>query len=115
MSTALRQVLSYTHGQKRQRGVDGALLRLYEPILWRALSVANADVRRNAATMLIEAFPLQDPSLPLTQVRASIPSAISRDPSHTDATHAFPLQDPSLPLTQVSAGVPSARPLAPSH
>lgn len=28
------QVLAYTHEQKRQRGVDEMLLRLYEPILW---------------------------------------------------------------------------------
>ncbi|EOD05699.1 putative condensin, partial [Emiliania huxleyi CCMP1516] len=41
MATALRQVLAYTHAQKRQRGVDSMLLRLYEPILWRALKVAN--------------------------------------------------------------------------
>ena len=69
MSTALQQTLSYIHNQKRQRGVDGALLRLYEPILWRSLAVANANVRRNAATILVEAFPLQDPSMPLTEVR----------------------------------------------
>ena len=48
---ALRQVLAYTHAQKRQRGVDSMLLRLYEPILWRALKVANPHVRRNAATL----------------------------------------------------------------
>ncbi len=37
------------------------LLRLYEPILWRSLHVANAQVRRNAAALLVEAFPLQNP------------------------------------------------------
>ena len=44
------------------------LLKLYEPILWRSLAVANAHVRRNAATLFVEAFPLQDPSLPLVQL-----------------------------------------------
>ena len=46
--------------QKRQRGVDAMLLRLWEPILWRALQVANPNVRRNAATLFVEGFPLQD-------------------------------------------------------
>ncbi|KAL1523555.1 hypothetical protein AB1Y20_018491 [Prymnesium parvum] len=64
MATALMQVLAYTHEQKRQRGVDEMLLRLYEPILWRSLNVANPHVRRNAAAILIEAFPLQDPNKP---------------------------------------------------
>ncbi len=40
------------------------LLRLYEPILWRSLNVANPLVRRNAATILVESFPLQDPDAP---------------------------------------------------
>jgi condensin-2 complex subunit G2 len=37
------------------------LVKLYEPILWRNLNVANPVVRRNAASLLMEAFPLQDP------------------------------------------------------
>ena len=68
MATALRQVLDYTHQQKRQRGVDQMLLRLYEPILWRSLKVANPHVRRNAATLFVEAFPLQDPTKPMVEL-----------------------------------------------
>jgi condensin-2 complex subunit G2 len=37
------------------------LFRLYEPILWRSLKVANPMVRRNSAMILVDAFPLQDP------------------------------------------------------
>jgi len=37
------------------------LYRLYEPIMWRALRVANPMVRRNSLALLVEAFPLQDP------------------------------------------------------
>lgn len=37
------------------------LLKLYEPILFRALSAANATVRRNASCLLIDAFPLRNP------------------------------------------------------
>ena len=33
------QVMNYFHNQKKQRGVDSMLLRVYNPILWRALSV----------------------------------------------------------------------------
>lgn len=57
------QVLHYFHSHKKQMGVDEMLLRLYEPILWRSLKVANAFVRANAAELLIDAFPLSDPSL----------------------------------------------------
>ena len=36
------------------------LLRLWEPILWRALKVANPLVRAQATNMLADAFPLTD-------------------------------------------------------
>ena len=35
----LLQILSYIHHQKKQRGADEMLCRLYEPILWRSLRV----------------------------------------------------------------------------
>ena len=35
----LLQVMNAFHRQKKQRGVDEMLLRLYNPILWRALTV----------------------------------------------------------------------------
>ena len=31
----------------------------YEPLLWRSLDAANPAVRRNAATLFVDAFPLQ--------------------------------------------------------
>ncbi|XP_038078115.1 condensin-2 complex subunit G2-like isoform X2 [Patiria miniata] len=61
LASTLRQLLSYFSKQKRQQGVDKMLLTLYEPIIWRAVKVANASVRANAAALLIDAFPLQDP------------------------------------------------------
>jgi len=48
------------HDNKHIRGVDTMLLRLYNPILWRALNVANPTVRFNATRLLARAFPLQD-------------------------------------------------------
>lgn len=68
MANSVRQVLNFTHEQKRQRGVDAMLLKLWEPILWRALKVANPNVRKNAATLFIDAFPLQDASLPAVEL-----------------------------------------------
>ena len=50
--------------------VDEMLCRLYEPILWRSLNVASALVRKNAATLLIDAFPIQDPTAPAEETDA---------------------------------------------
>jgi hypothetical protein len=52
------QVLRGLHSEKRVVGVDAMLLRLYEPILFRAFSASNAAVRLNALNLLMEAFPL---------------------------------------------------------
>lgn len=43
------------------KGVDEMLLRLYNPIIWRSFTAANAHVRRNAMLLFATAFPLQDP------------------------------------------------------
>ena len=56
------QLLGYIHQQKNQKGVSEMILRLYNPFLWRALKVANPHVRANAASLLFDAFPLQEPS-----------------------------------------------------
>ena len=55
---ALAAVLGEFHKHKVQDGVDSMLYRLYQPVLWRSLSVPNASVRRNAACLLFDAFPL---------------------------------------------------------
>jgi hypothetical protein len=41
-----------------RRGLDGALARAYAPVLWRALDARNSAVRRNAATLFRDVFPL---------------------------------------------------------
>jgi len=53
------QVLNGLHLQKRVAGVDAMLLRLYGPILFRALTAANAAVRRNSLLVMLDAFPLR--------------------------------------------------------
>ena len=65
--SAVKRVLAVFHEAKRQRGVDEMLLRLYEPILWRILKVANPAVRCHAGTLLVAAFPLQNPDAPRSQ------------------------------------------------
>ena len=62
LSNTLARLLSYFHKHKPQQGVDEMLCRLYAPILWRSLAVANPLVRRNAAVLFLDAFPVQDPA-----------------------------------------------------
>lgn len=54
-------MLSWIHLQRLQKGVSEMLLRLYGPFLWRSLKVAHPHVRANAASLLLDAFPLHDP------------------------------------------------------
>eukprot|EP00793_Prasinoderma_coloniale_P001080 PRCOL_00006071-RA len=62
LATSLRRVLSAFHSKKKLRDVEALMARLWEPILFKSLTAANAAVRRNAVHALAEAFPLQDPS-----------------------------------------------------
>ncbi|XP_012939840.1 condensin-2 complex subunit G2 [Aplysia californica] len=66
-ASILFRVLSYIHKQKTQRGVEQMLNQLYEPILWRSLMVSNCDVRVNAASIMFDVFPLQNPGLNVQQ------------------------------------------------
>lgn len=68
VTSAIRKILSAFHSQKKTKGVDEMLLRLYEPILWRSLKVANPIVRKNAVGLFFEAFPLQDTDGPQRNV-----------------------------------------------
>lgn len=49
------------HDNKREKRVDSLLCRIYAPLVFTGLNATNADVRRNAATLLFNAFPLHDP------------------------------------------------------
>jgi hypothetical protein len=54
----LERVLSYLHEQKSSPAVQEMLQRLYKPILWPNLAAPNANVRRNAFSVLLSAFPI---------------------------------------------------------
>lgn len=57
----LRIVMSSFHFNKRMNGVDFLLHQIYSPTLFGNLMVANPFVRKNAVTILADAFPLHDP------------------------------------------------------
>ena len=59
MASALRAALSEVHAlQGTSAAADAMLARLYAPVLWRALKAPNPLVRRNAAALFFDVFPL---------------------------------------------------------
>ncbi|GAM20470.1 hypothetical protein SAMD00019534_036450 [Acytostelium subglobosum LB1] len=61
--------LHYFHEMKaKDKTVDSMLLRVYEPILWRSLSVANSGVRANATRLFVDSFPLHDREAPQREI-----------------------------------------------
>lgn len=57
----LIKFLGVAHQQCCRQRTQTMLARLYKPFLWRALRVANAHVRANAVTLMLDAFPLLEP------------------------------------------------------
>eukprot|EP00419_Tripos_fusus_P024197 CAMPEP_0172698974 /NCGR_PEP_ID=MMETSP1074-20121228/29839_1 /TAXON_ID=2916 /ORGANISM="Ceratium fusus, Strain PA161109" /LENGTH=1280 /DNA_ID=CAMNT_0013520087 /DNA_START=41 /DNA_END=3884 /DNA_ORIENTATION=+ len=53
-----RALLEEFHRHHHEEEVNELLCRLYGPLLWRSLKVANSQVRENAAKLLQYAFPL---------------------------------------------------------
>ena len=65
-------LLNHIHSHKGELGVDAMLYRLWGPLLWRSLKVANARVRRNATRVFGSVFPLTDPDSKARDVEAEI-------------------------------------------
>ena len=61
--TPIRHILQVMHHVKNDRQAQAMLSKLYEPILWRHLKVANSHVRENAAQLFFDAFPVEDPNV----------------------------------------------------
>ncbi|KAJ0394860.1 hypothetical protein P43SY_002501 [Pythium insidiosum] len=59
--SSVRNVLQIFFENKRHAGVDEMLYRISSPILWRGVKAANDSVRRQAAILLFDNFPLRDP------------------------------------------------------
>ena len=64
LASSLRRILGTFHAKKKYQNVDEMLHRVYEPILWRSLTVANPTVRKQSALLFIDAFPIQNPEAP---------------------------------------------------
>ena len=59
----IRHILKVIHRAKNDRQAQAMLSKLYQPILWRNLKVANSQVRANAAQLFFDAFPIEDPNV----------------------------------------------------
>ena len=72
MSSALNVLLATLHSNRRHKGFDATLMRLYEPILFRAIDAPNPNVRRNAMQVLGDAFPLMNAEGELVEIEACL-------------------------------------------
>jgi hypothetical protein len=81
-ATVLKQVqamLKYIVEQKvSDRGVEEMLERLYGPILWRSLEVANPLVRENALVQFALVFPLVRADQPQREIDEALSIGFSR-------------------------------------
>lgn len=71
LGTNLRIVLQSFHHNKNVQ-VDELLHRMYGPILYKNLKVANPYVRRNAITVLTGSFPIHDPNSLVQDIERTI-------------------------------------------
>ncbi|GLJ04628.1 hypothetical protein SUGI_0000030 [Cryptomeria japonica] len=62
LASSIRKLFQAFITHRTQEGVEAFLFHLQEPILFRALQVANSNVRRNALLLLVDMFPLEDPN-----------------------------------------------------
>ena len=83
-------VLNCFHSDRRSQPTQNLLSRLYSPILWRFLKVANHEVRQNATVLLMEAYPLED----LEQTREERDFSLERQ--HSFIVNLLRDDDPSV-------------------
>ncbi|KAF7213422.1 condensin-2 complex subunit G2 [Nothobranchius furzeri] len=83
----VRQIMSYFHSRKGCHSVDKMLFDLYKPILWKALSVPNFEVRANATLLFTEAFPIHDPDQTNTEIDTNIQKQLDTAMSLLDDPH----------------------------
>jgi hypothetical protein len=58
----LRLLIKAFHDVSRPVWLEVFLVRIFDPIIWRALKCANAKVRLQAAQLFLDVFPLQKPA-----------------------------------------------------
>ena len=93
----LRSLLQAFHDVQQRGRLDGALLRIFDPILWRSLRCANARVRAQAAVAFLDVFPLQhgegsgrnaEDSDRILQKQFDLLTSLLRDSDHQVRAHA---------------------------
>jgi hypothetical protein len=94
LASNLRTLLASFHANKRVNGMDEMLHTVYTPILFRALTVANPLVRRNAVTILADSFPIHDPSMSIVDLESTLDDQCQKV--------SMLLEDP-VPLVRVAA------------
>lgn len=70
--SAVRRALAPIMAAKKVPQVDAMVARLYGPILWRSLEAGSPAVRGNAVALLVDAFPVVDPTAPKQQSDAAM-------------------------------------------
>lgn len=89
----VRYMLQSFHDVQRAK-LDAMLLRVYDPILWRALRCANAQVRAQAAVFFLDVFPLQhaegraEDNDRILQKQFDLLAALLTDSDHNVRAHA---------------------------
>ena len=68
----LLDLLRSFHDAKDDRECQSMLHRLWQPLLWRHLKVANSVVRRNASEIFLAAFPIEDYCLKVEERSAEL-------------------------------------------
>jgi hypothetical protein len=94
LASNLRTILASFHANKRVNGMDEMLHTVYTPILFRALTVPNPLVRRNAVTILADSFPIHDPSMSIVDLESTLDDQCQKV--------SMLLEDP-VPLVRVAA------------
>ena len=89
----VRFMLQAFHDVQRAK-LDPMLLRVYDPILWRSLRCAHAQVRAQAAVVFLDVFPLQhadgraEDNDKILQKQFDLLAALLKDADHQVRAHA---------------------------
>ncbi|KAA0165644.1 hypothetical protein FNF31_00274 [Cafeteria roenbergensis] len=59
---AVRRVLEPVMRAKKISEVDAMVARIYGPVIWRGIEAASPAARRNSLALLVDAFPVADPT-----------------------------------------------------
>uniref|UniRef100_A0A3Q1FKQ8 Non-SMC condensin II complex, subunit G2 n=1 Tax=Acanthochromis polyacanthus TaxID=80966 RepID=A0A3Q1FKQ8_9TELE len=99
----VRQIVSYFHTRAGCKSVDKMLYNLYRPILWKALSAPNFEVRANATLLFTEAFPIHDPDQSNESIDESIQKQLDTAMGLLDDPHPTVRSNATLGVCKILA------------